>query len=139
MKIAIFPGSFNPIHLGHIFIALDVYNCLDLDMVYFIPSNIPVHKQYLQDNVYHRYNMVKIAISEIPFFDICDFEIKNEDISYTYKTINYFKDKFKLEKEQLFLIIGEDWINNFDTWKNYKSIFFQIFMEAKELSKLLSN
>lgn len=122
MKIAIFPGSFNPPHMGHLYIALDVYYEFKLDLIYFVPSKKTINKKHLSDSTYHRFNMVKMSISDIPFFKISDFEIKQNGISYTFKTIKYFKERFKLKKEDLFLIIGQDWINRFTQWKNYEYI-----------------
>lgn len=122
MKIAIFPGSFNPPHYGHLFLALDIYHYFRLDLVYFVPSKLPVNKQYLQHSKVHRYNMVKLAIKKVPFFNISDFEINEKGVSYTYKTVKYFKERFLLNKNSLYLIIGEDWIGKFFQWKNYKYI-----------------
>ena len=122
MKIVLFCGSFNPLHMGHLFIAMDAYTKTSADLVFFVPSKQPVNKPQLLESAHHRFQMTKCAISDIPFFKISDFEMKQEGISYSYKTIQYFKETYSLSKEELFFIIGSDWLNSLEKWMNYEFI-----------------
>ena len=69
--IGILGGTFNPIHLEHLFVAQQVKNKMNLSKVIFIPSKIPPLKD-ISIQPQHRYNMVKIAIHDHPFFEISD-------------------------------------------------------------------
>ncbi len=122
-NIVLFGGTFNPIHNGHILCAQKSVEFLKADRLIFIPTNIPPHKNiqsgFADSN--HRINMCKLAIRGFSKFEISDFEIKRNKISYTIFTLEYFKSKFF--NEQLFLLIGEDMFASFDKWKDYKKIF----------------
>ncbi len=121
MKIGLLGGTFNPIHLGHIHIAEEVYKKLGLDKIIFMPTNIPPHKsiEYNIDSKI-RYDMVEKCIKKYPEFEISDIEIKREGCSYTIDTLKELK---KQTNADLYLIIGLDQFLEFDTWKYYQHIF----------------
>jgi len=122
LKIAILGGTFNPIHNGHLLIAELVKDEYNLDVVYFIPANIPPHKDFkpiISDN--HRIKLIELAIESNPHFKISDIEIKRGGISYTIDTINYFYSNFDIEN-RIFLIIGGDLIKDIYTWKEYDKL-----------------
>lgn len=122
IKKAIFGGTFDPIHNGHLHIAYEALYKLDLDKVIFVPSSNPPHK--LDENITEvnlRYEMVKMAVSQEKSFCVSDYEIKNDNLSYTYKTLEYFNE---LEKDtKWYFITGVDCLMNIESWKNYKQIF----------------
>ncbi|NMB81143.1 MAG: nicotinate (nicotinamide) nucleotide adenylyltransferase [Ignavibacteria bacterium] len=112
-KIGIFGGTFDPIHYGHLITAQYVLEKRDLEKIFFIPCYVSPHKTNLvSSESEHRLNMVKLAISNIPFFDYSDYEIKSEGISYTYNTLLHLSEKY----ESLELIIGYDNLLVFDKW-----------------------
>ncbi len=115
MKIGIFGGSFNPIHLGHLIIAEQIREQCDLDKILFIPVGIPSHRENNLENSQKRYEMIKLAIKDNLNFKVSDIEIKNSETSYTYDTLK------KLKKENpeniYFEIIGEDSAEYLDKWK----------------------
>lgn len=76
-NIGLFGGTFNPIHLGHLIIANEVLEILKLDKIIFIPTGIPPHKDIGVVKGKHRYEMVKLAIEDNPYFEVSDIEIKN--------------------------------------------------------------
>ena len=93
-KIGIFGGTFDPIHYGHLITAQYVLEKRDLEKIFFIPCYVSPHKTNLvSSESEHRLNMVKLAISNIPFFDYSDYEIKSEGISYTYNTLLHLSEK----------------------------------------------
>lgn len=124
MKIGIFGGTFNPIHIGHLKMIKSVKENLNLDQVYFVPSYKTPDKMFEIEKIYpkHRYKMVKKALraEKISWLKISNFEYKQKEISYTYKTILYFKNKN--QSNELYWIMGEDRYLNFEKWKNYKII-----------------
>ncbi len=121
MKAAIIGGTFNPIHIGHLFLAEEVLNEFDYDKVIFIPTNIPPHKTIITKvTTEQRMEMVKSAIKPYDSFICDDCEIKRGGISYTIDTIDYIVKKYKIEK--IGYIIGDDLIEQFYTWKKAEEI-----------------
>ncbi|MGR3220741.1 MAG: nicotinate-nucleotide adenylyltransferase [Candidatus Anammoxibacter sp.] len=122
MKLGIIGGSFNPIHIGHLLIAKEVYNVHNLLKIIFIPVNLPPHKDAngLAEPT-HRYRMVKEATKEIDHFEVSDVEIKRSGKSFTIDTIRFILNAYGSECE-IYLIIGADSLNELKTWKNIKMI-----------------
>jgi nicotinate-nucleotide adenylyltransferase len=113
-KVAIYGGSFNPIHIGHLITAAYVREICGLDKIIFIPCYISPHKTDTTpvDGI-KRLEMIKSAISNNPYFGVSDYELKKGGVSYTIDTVKYLKNKFS----KIDLIIGYDNLLVFDTWK----------------------
>lgn len=124
MKIGILGGTFNPPHLGHLIIANEVKEKLSLAKVFFIPTNIPPHKQAYKISVKHRLKMIKLAVSGNKSFKVLDIEIKRLGVSYTIDTIEELKRKYP--KDDFYLIVGSDLANEFNTWKDFPKLKKQI-------------
>lgn len=120
MKIGLFGGTFDPIHNGHLWIAKSALESCLLDKVIFIPSGISYMKTDVLD-VYHRVNMVKLAISDCPKFYLSTFESSKEKNSYSYETVSEYKEMYP--NDELFFIIGFDSLENMIKWKNPDIIF----------------
>ncbi len=119
-KIGIIGGTFNPIHLAHLYIAYEAKNQLDLDKIIFMPAGSPPHKRdkvVLEASL--RYNMVCEAIKIYEDFEISDYEIYKEGYSYTYETL----EKFKSKENELYFITGADCLMDIEKWKNPEEIF----------------
>ena len=87
-RIGIFGGSFDPIHMGHLVIAQDAIEKLELSEVIFIPASIPPHKQHLQQSaVEHRLNMLNLAVETDLRFSVSEIELQRGGVSYTFDTI----------------------------------------------------
>ena len=122
-NIGIYGGSFNPVHLAHEIFAKQFIIQYDLDKLFIIPTYIsPFKSDVALDSEMnnHRIEMLRIAFKNDYKIIIDDYEIKKEGISYTFETINYFKQKFQDSK--LYMLIGEDNAINFDKWKNWEYI-----------------
>lgn len=120
-KKAIFGGTFDPIHNGHLHIAYKALNRLKLDKIIFIPSGNPPHKHkecITDKNI--RYNMVKYAIEQEDKFEISDYEVKKKGKSYTYETIEHFR-KYHPNID-LYFIAGADCLMDIHKWKNIDSM-----------------
>ena len=122
MKKAILGGSFNPIHNAHLYIAYEAKEQLDLDKVIFMPAGQqPLKTEKKVTPASLRYEMVKEAIKPYKDFTVSDYEIENEGLSYTYKTLEYFKSLY--EDAELFFITGADCLIDINKWKEVSKIF----------------
>lgn len=115
-KYAIMGGTFDPIHIGHLFAAEEVRVKLGCQKVIFIPSGNPPHKkeQVLTDSS-HRYAMTLLATASNPNFEVSDIEIKRNGYTYTLDTVKKLKGYYGLDVELLF-ITGADALLEIETW-----------------------
>ena len=122
MKIGVFGGTFNPIHLGHTLGAAHVMKELALDQVLFVPVKNPVHKE-LDGNTSpeERFEMLKLAIKHVPAFSIETIELERDEPSYTIYTLQALNKKYPESK--LYLIIGTDSFNSLDSWLDHGAIY----------------
>lgn len=120
-NIGLFGGTFNPIHFGHLIIANEVLQNLKLDKIIFIPTGLPPHKNTEVLQGIHRYEMVKLAIEDNPYFEVSDIEIKRLNYSYTYDTLTELQNKYYVNK--FCFIIGYDAFLEIDSWKNVREVF----------------
>ena len=104
MAICIFPGTFNPIHKGHLKMAefaLDKYN---FDKIIFIPAYLPPHKEIDKKLAQHRFEMVKLAISNNPKFEISDIEYQSEGKSYSLITVQKIIEQYNIKDRLNFIL-----------------------------------
>lgn len=87
MEIGIFGGTFDPPHLGHLIMAEQVRSQLELDEIWFIPSNLPPHKQKARASADQRQQMLQLAIMNNPAFRLNTIEVSRPGKSYTLDTI----------------------------------------------------
>jgi nicotinate-nucleotide adenylyltransferase len=122
-KIGILGGTFNPIHNGHLAIAQAALEYLKLDKVLFVPAFLPPHKSS-PDIIpaKFRYEMTRLAIKAYPQFEICDFEIKQKQKSYTVYTLQYLRRKYGT-KVKFYFIIGDDALAGLHRWKYINQLF----------------
>ncbi|OGS17618.1 MAG: nicotinate (nicotinamide) nucleotide adenylyltransferase [Elusimicrobia bacterium RIFOXYA2_FULL_40_6] len=121
MKIGLFGGTFNPIHHGHLIIAESARSYFRLDKVILIPSGKPPHKPGIPiASKEHRLKMVMIAIEDNPYFSASDYELQKTDLTYTFDTIQYFKNLYP--KDELYFIMGLELLLEIDTWKKGEHI-----------------
>ena len=137
MKIGILGGTFNPIHFGHLRAAEEVRERLNLERVMFIPCGIPPHRPMDELVPFiHRYQMVKLAIADNPFFYVSKMEGNRDGKSYTVDTL-----KLLLQKEtdaEFYFILGLDAFLGIDTWKSPQTLFelaHFVVLPRKTLSK----
>ena len=136
MKLCVFQGTFNPIHVAHLKMADFVLKNYGFDKIIFIPAYRPPHKNYDITLTPHRLKMVELAALSNPNFKVSDIEYKNERNSYTYLTILELYKKYDIEGKINF-IIGTDAFKKIDTWyeadKLKKLVNFIVFVRENEL------
>ena len=115
IKTGIMGGTFNPIHNGHLIIALYAKEQFDLDEIWFMVSGNPPHKQ--KSNVCDaqiRYKMTNLAIEDNKDFIPCDYEIRKKGRSYTVDTLKYLNKAYTDRK--FYFIVGQDSLHDFPKW-----------------------
>lgn len=121
MRIAIYGGSFNPMHIGHEKIVDYVLNNLNMDKIIIIPVGIPSHRENNLEQSDTRLKICKEIFKGNKKIEVSDIEIKSEGKSYTYDTLLKLMDLYG-ENNEFFEIIGEDSLKNLKTWKNYEEL-----------------
>lgn len=117
MKIAILGGSFDPPHIGHILIAEQVREILNMDQIWLMP-NFKHAFAKAQTPILHRKKMVNLIQSDLINFS--ELEINREGISYTIDTLTSLTTEFRLN--EFFWILGSDQLESFQKYKNWKKI-----------------
>lgn len=115
MKIGLFGGTFDPIHIGHLIIAETVKDTLKLDKIIFIPAANPPHKlgKRITDSR-HRLSMIQMAIVDHKDFQLSEIEIAHKSSSYSTETVQLFLDLYP--SDELLFLIGGDSLKELHTW-----------------------
>lgn len=123
MKVGLYFGSFNPIHIGHLAIANYIVEFADIEQLWFMvtPQN-PMKAQSGLLADHHRYEMVYRAIEDYPKLRVSNFEFSLPKPSYTINTLTHLSDKYKHE---FAIIMGMDSLQTLSKWKNYEQILQQ--------------
>ena len=129
MKIAIFGGSFDPVHAEHINLVRAAAEKLQTDKIIVVPAFVPPHKQGknmapAQD----RLNMCRLAFAGIKNCEVSSYELNAGGTSYTYLTVEWFRRKYP--DAQFYLLVGSDMLKDFYTWKNPEEILAQAELVA---------
>lgn len=129
MKVALFGGSFDPVHREHVRYIEAAKEALSLDKVILIPSNLAPHKEGgAHASGEDRLNMCRLAIKDLDYAEASDFELKREGKSYTYLTAERFAEEYRGEK--LFFLVGADMLEDFFTWKYPERILSAVTLVA---------
>lgn len=121
MKIGLFFGSFNPIHVGHMVIANYMLSSTDIEQVWFVVSpHNPLKKKQTLLSDKHRLTLVREAIGDHTKMKASNIEFGLPQPSYTINTLAYLEEKYP--KNEFVLILGSDNLETFSKWKNYEQI-----------------
>ncbi len=121
-RIGILGGTFNPVHLGHLFMAEHARVEMELDMILFIPTGVPYmknNKEILPSNI--RIQMLEMSIASNPYFATSDIEIKREGNTYTYETLEELHQIYP--HAELFFLVGADCLFTIERWYQPQRIF----------------
>jgi nicotinate-nucleotide adenylyltransferase len=121
MKIGLYFGTFNPIHVGHLIIANHMAEHSDLEQIWMVvtPHNPLKQKNTLLDD-YQRLHLVRLATEDYPKIKSSDIEFKLPQPNYTVNTLAHLMEKYP--QHEFSLIMGEDNLKSLHKWKNYEYI-----------------
>lgn len=117
-KVALFGGTFDPIHFGHINLAIEMLEKYSLNKIFFCPAHQnPLKSTTITPDI-HRLEMLRLAIADIPQFKIIEWELERQGPSYTIDTL----ERFVKEHPHPYLILGQDSMQSFQSWKDWNKI-----------------
>jgi nicotinate-nucleotide adenylyltransferase len=120
--LAVFGGTFDPIHTGHLILAQELLDRKAAGRVLFVPAYIPPHKADVAvTDAEHRLAMVRLAIRGNRDFDVSDIEIRKGGRSYTIETLRMLRERVRRGVE-IVLVVGADQVREFETWKDYRTL-----------------
>jgi len=118
--IGILGGTFDPIHYGHLRTALELFECLRLEEVRFVPCRIPPHDKSPVASAKLRLEMVRTAVDDQPGFIVDERELHRDGPSFSVDTLASMREEFP--KHPLCLIIGMDAFNSLTTWHRWEEL-----------------
>jgi nicotinate-nucleotide adenylyltransferase len=133
VKIGLYFGSFNPIHIGHLIIANFFANNTDLDQVWFVISPLnPLKKEKNLLNQNHRKHLIDLSIEGEQKLRSSNVEFKLPRPSYTIDTLTYLEEKYP--GRQFSIIMGSDSFSNIRRWKNYEILLsnYEIYIYPRD-------
>ena len=120
-RIGVFDGSFDPVHIGHLIIAQDALEQLELERVIFVPTAVSPHKLHREPTEgRHRFEMLQIATGSNFRFEVSDMELSRGGVSYTIDTLE--KIQADHPGASLFFIVGLDSLKELHRWHRYEDV-----------------
>jgi nicotinate-nucleotide adenylyltransferase len=121
VRIALFGGTFDPVHYGHLRLAEEAREAANLERVLFVPANAsPFRLQEPLSAPQHRLQMLRLATVDNPAFEVSELEIQRGGVSYTIDTVNAIRAQYP--DATLFLIMGADALQGFMQWRSPDAI-----------------
>ena len=121
-RIAIYGGTFDPVHLGHLEVARKVCQLFEIDELLFVPAKMAPHKLTMEVTAaIHRFAMLVLATQDEPRFYVSTFELEAPDRRYTFDTLSHFKARFG-EDVDLFFVMGADSWSEIRTWRQWERL-----------------
>jgi nicotinate-nucleotide adenylyltransferase len=122
-KLGFFGGTFDPIHFGHLNLAIELLEAKQLDEIIFCPAHVSPLKKESPPQIAseHRKEMVSLAIAPVKEFTLFDWELNRPQPSYTIDTVRYILTQSK--DTELYLILGDDVLPGLSKWKDVEELF----------------
>jgi nicotinate-nucleotide adenylyltransferase len=115
MRLGLFGGTFDPIHLGHLILAEACREACRLDQVWFVVAGVPPHKIAGRTDVKHRLEMVRIAIAGNSAFEVSEIEAHTPGPHYSYSTLEAVRAE--RPDDELFFLVGADSLVDLPQWR----------------------
>ncbi len=121
MRVGLFGGTFDPVHYGHLLLAETCREQCDLDEVWFLPADVPPHKQdAVVSSGPARAEMIELAVAGNPGILVSRYELEHGGVSYTVDTLRHFRDE--TPEAELFFLMGADMFNDLPNWRNAEEV-----------------
>lgn len=120
MNIAIFGGSFDPVHIAHLQIVKEAKKNLDIEKIIIVPTYLNPFKKDFYFNPQIRFKFLKKVFKKIKGVKVSDYEIKKNRAVYSIETVKYLKKKYRAKK--IYFIIGADNLKNLKKWYKYEQL-----------------
>lgn len=121
-RIAIYGGTFDPVHMGHLEIGRRVSQVFEIDRFLFVPARQAPHKQNREPTSgFHRYSMLALATQNEPGLCVSTFELEAPGRQYTVDTLTHFRSQFG-ESTELFFVMGADSWTEITTWREWEKL-----------------
>lgn len=114
-RVGLLGGTFDPPHIGHLVVAQDAIEALELDRLIVVPAGVPPHREAVLDAA-TRFRLVAKAFEEDPRIDVVTVELEREGPSWSVDTVEWARSQ--LDPKELFLIIGADQYRSFGAWRD---------------------
>jgi nicotinate-nucleotide adenylyltransferase len=121
MKYGFFGGTFDPVHQGHLDVAEAARAALGLERVTFVLASVPSHRHAPVASAAHRFAMVALALSPLPYFELSDLEMDASSPSYTVQSLNRLAAR-GADLRDWCVITGADAFTDIRTWKSYPEV-----------------
>ena len=118
-RVLLFGGSFNPVHHGHLRLAVEALEQFGFDQVWLVPSGTPPHRQAYAQEPEHRARMLELAVADHPRLEICRHELDSSGINYTYNTVSQLAALWP--DHQFSFLTGLDVIYDYK-WRNFEEL-----------------
>ena len=124
-RIAIYGGTFDPVHLGHLEIARNVSQLFEIDQFIFVPARLAPHKQHAKVSaILDRYAMLILATQEFANLCVSRVELDGPGRQYTVDTLSYFQSQFP--GADLFFVMGADSWNEITSWREWEKLLSMV-------------
>lgn len=120
MRLGLFGGTFDPIHLGHLILAEQCRESCALDLVWFVVTAAPPHKSGERTSVSHRLEMARIAVAGHPAFEVSEIEARTPGPHYSVETLARLREE--RPADELFFLIGADSLVDLPHWRQPEGI-----------------
>jgi nicotinate-nucleotide adenylyltransferase len=123
MRVGLYGGTFDPVHLGHLIVAEQARAELELERVFFVLTPNPPHKSAASITpAAHRLEMLNMALADHPHFETSTVELEKPGVSFTVDTLRHFRSTAGFAQAELFLIIGADGFLELKNWREPQAI-----------------
>jgi nicotinate-nucleotide adenylyltransferase len=133
LRIGVYGGSFDPVHLGHILPVEGTRLALGLDRILYVPAYQPPHKPVSPSaSAHHRFAMLALALEPHPDLLLSDFEVARGGTTYTIETLRHLRAQ--REDAEIFLVLGSDSLAEIETWRSFREILgeFRLAVVGRE-------
>jgi len=120
--LAIFGGTFDPVHFGHLRAAVEAREILQLQSLTLMPAGNPPHRSGTVASAADRLTMLQLAVQDYPDLQVDDREVKRQGYSYMVDTLSELRAEIGPERP-LSLLLGQDAVNQLDSWMHWRRLF----------------